>query len=262
MTVIRPSAVGGKFQSGSGFFFEQPSAAATLAGDRLSASESLFEAGALGQVSDAAGVDADGITRMYPPTELAPIGLRFSDHRNGDRYNANHKFVNYEVTGYYQTKNARMIEMKTDGPNHSGCDEMPRCQWAEPRITLSNGAAAISSEWPHPENRPNAPAPSALTLGRSLENKWIGYKVIAYSDANGNRVYEQWLDPDGLNAANGPSNNWILMLKETNTGQIMPNPLRALPLGGRGLEAEIRMPSGHHTSMKWGKVQEIVPPTL
>jgi hypothetical protein len=214
-------------------------------------------------VADAvgAGVDADGVVRIYPPTSAAPVPLEYgARHENGDRYNANHTFINYEVTGYYLTANTEKIEMKTDGPNHSGCDELPRCQWAEPAIDIADGQTTISSEYPHPVNHDDAACPSCVTLGTSLAERWIGYKVIAYKSPAGLRVYEQWLDPDGLDAQGKPSNHWMRMMIETNTGQVMPNPMRALPTGGAGLEAEIRCHGGHETQMKLGKIQEIVPP--
>jgi hypothetical protein len=207
------------------------------------------------------GLDSDGITRIHKVTSAAPIALEYgARHDNGDRYNANHTFINYEVTGYYLTSETEKIEMKTDGPNHSDCDSLPRCQWAEPRIDIANGAASISSEWPHPTNHDDADCPSCQTLHINLEKKWIGYKVIAYTDAaTGMRVYEQWIDPDGLDANDRPVNSWVHMMTETNTGQVMPNPDRALPTGDRGLEAEIRCHGGHDTEMKYGKIQEIVP---
>ncbi|MGE0871290.1 MAG: hypothetical protein AB7P03_22205 [Kofleriaceae bacterium] len=209
------------------------------------------------------GVDADGVTQIYQPTMTASVALEYgARHDNGDRYNANHTFISYEVTGYYLTSETEKIEMKTDGPNHGGCDDLPDCQWVEPRIDIADGRASISSEWPHPTNHDDANCPSCKTLNINLEHKWIGYKVIAYPDANGMRVYEQWLDPDGLDANDKPVNNWVLMMRETNTGQVMPNPDRDLPLGGDGLEAEIRCHGGHDTEMKYGKIQEIVAPAM
>ena len=208
-----------------------------------------------------AGLDGDGIARIYAPAASAPIAMEYgARHENGDRYNANHKFINYEVTGYYLTSNTEKIEMKTDGPNHSGCGDMPKCQWAEPRIDIANGKASISSEYPHPKNHPDAGCPSCKTYGSPLAKRWIGYKVIAYAAADGHRVYEQWLDPEGLDAGGRPANKWVFMMRETNTGQVMPNPKRMLPTGDRGLEAEIRMHGGSKTEMKFGKIQEIIPP--
>jgi hypothetical protein len=205
--------------------------------------------------------DSDGIRCIYQPTSTAFIPMEYgARHENGDRYNANHKFINYEVTGYYLTSQTEKIEMKTDGPNHSGCDELPRCEWSEPRIDIANAKASISSEWPHPVNHPDAACPSCQTLNINLEERWIGYKVIAYAAPSGYRVYEQWLDPDGLDAQNKPANHWVRMMIETNTGQVMPNPMRALPTEGAGLEAEIRCHQGHETEMKFGKIQEIVAP--
>jgi len=214
-----------------------------------------------GEDGSAACVDADGVRCIYPPTSTPAIPLEYgARHENGDRYNANHTFINYEVTGYFLTANTEKIEMKTDGPNHSGCDELPRCQWAEPRIDIADGHASISSEYPHPVNHPDAPCPSCQTHGSSLASRWIGYKIIAYQSPAGYRVYEQWLDADGLDAQDHPANHWVRMMIETNTGQVMPNPMRALPTGGAGLEAEIRCHQGHETQMKLGKIQEIVEP--
>src|SRR5688572_3792326 len=64
-----------------------------------------------------AGVDEDGVHRIYPATTTPSIKLEYgARHENGDRYNANHPFINYDVTGYNLTANTEKIEMKTDGP--------------------------------------------------------------------------------------------------------------------------------------------------
>jgi hypothetical protein len=203
-------------------------------------------------------VDKDGIRRIYQTTgNEIPMNYG-SRHRNGDRYNANHTFVNYEVTGYYLTANAELIEMKTDGPNHGGCKKMPKCQWIEPHFEMDGGKAALGAEYPHPKNHNDLPCPSCVTLGGKYNNKWIGYKVIAYVNSEGLRVVEQWVDPDGLDKSGHPSNNWVLTLKEVNDGQLTPNPKRALPIEGEGLEAEIRVHHGKKTEMKFGKIAEIV----
>jgi hypothetical protein len=227
-----------------------------------STSGSSGEGSSSGGGNPTAGEDADGLTMIYPPTSEPPIEMEYgSRHENGDRYNQNHAFINYEVTGYYYTSGTEKIEMKTDGPNHSGCDELPECMWAEPRIDIADGRASISSEYPHPDNHDDADCPSCETFGDNLEDRWIGYKVIAYTGSDGYRVYEQWLDPDGLDADDKPVNNWMLMMRETNTGQVMPHPDREIPVDyDRGLEAEIRMHGGHETEMMYGKIQEIIPP--
>ena len=131
---------------------------------------------------------------------------------------------------------------------------MTSCGPWPPRSTRS-GRTCSWRPW-----RLDSPCPSCQTHGASLKMRWIGYKVIAYTAPDGYRIYEEWLDPDGLNAMLKPVNNWKRMMKEKNTGQIIPNPLRTLPTGGAGLEAEIRMHGGHSTEMKFGKIQEIIPP--
>jgi hypothetical protein len=203
------------------------------------------------------GMDKDGIKRIYEATGQE-VALEFSDHKNGDRYNANHKFTNYEVTGYYQVKNTENLEMKTDGPNHSGCKSMPRCEWMEPKFLMDGGKAVLGAEYPHPENHNDIACESCVELGGNFSDKWVGYKVIAYTNKSGLRTVEQWIDPDGLDLKGKPANNWKLTLKETNEGQIIPNPERELPMEDRGLEAEIRCNNGKKTQMKYGKVAEIV----
>ncbi|MGE0173194.1 MAG: hypothetical protein AB7T49_10425 [Oligoflexales bacterium] len=213
-----------------------------------------------GNAFGAAGYDDDGVRRIYPTTGKQ-VEIEYSKrHKNGDRYNGNHKYVNYEVTGYFLTSEAEKLELKTDGPNHGDCEELPRCVWLEPSFEMDGGRAYLNAEYPHPESHDFLPCPSCQTIGGKLNNKWVGYKVIAYYDADGLRTIEQWVDPDGLDSTGKPANNWILTLKETDKGQLTPYPKRKLPLEGDGLEAEIRVHHGHDTEMKFGKISEIVQP--
>ncbi|MGE0172556.1 MAG: hypothetical protein AB7T49_07225 [Oligoflexales bacterium] len=231
----------------------------TLAGASLLVSVSAFGRDTKSfDMLEGGTVDKDGIRRIYQATGNE-VALNYgSRHRNGDRYNANHTYINYEVTGYYLTANAEKIEMKTDGPNHGGCKKLPKCQWVEPRFEMDGGKANMGSEYPHPKNHNDLPCTSCVALGGDFHNKWIGYKVIAYENEQGLRVIEQWVDPDGLDKEGKPANNWVLTLKEVNEGQIMPNPKRDLPIDGEGLEAEIRIHHGKKTEMKYGKISEIV----
>jgi hypothetical protein len=206
-----------------------------------------------------AGVDQDGIKRIYKPTGKE-IALEYgARHENGDRYNVNHTFQNYEVTGYYMVANTEKIEMKTDGPNHSGCTSGDGCMWAEPGFNIADGSAELGAEYPHPTNH-DKPCPSCVKIGGNHSDKWIGYKVIAYFNPEGLRIVEQWVDV-GLNGEKPGENKWQMTMREIDNGQILPaNPGRKLPVGGRGLEAEIRCHGGHGTEMKFGKVVEIIPP--
>jgi len=185
-------------------------------------------------------------------------------HPNGDRYNANHKFQNYYVVGYYKTEagsGKRLIEMKTDGPNHSGCTKGPDCEWVELDFDINSGQAYISSEYPHPTNHPAVTnGVTATKLNGTFTNKFIGFGVAAWTDpTDGFRIYEEWIDPGGPGA-----NQWVRSLHAKNTGQIIPNPKRSLPVNrsngsGTGLEAEIRMNNQHGTSMQGGMIYEIAP---
>lgn len=174
------------------------------------------------------GVDEDGVHRIYPATNTPSIKLEYgARHENGDRYNANHPFINYEVTGYYLTANTEKIEMKTDGPNHSGCDTLPRCQWTEPRIDIAARAREHQlgvSASDEPSRRALSVVPGSDGLARQQMDRLQGDRVSRRRDRLPRLRTVARLDAD-----NKPANHWVRMMIETNTGQVMPNPLRALP---------------------------------
>ena len=210
-----------------------------------------------------AETDSNGIKIPYKRTGKTVKLNVGSRHPNGDRYNANHAFQNYYVVAYYKTASGQeLLEMKTDGPNHSGCSALPKCEWAEPAFELKGGKSHISSEYPHPKNHPAVTGAGIQlnTVAGNWGGKSIGYGVAAYNGPGGNRVYDQWVDTGGL-VGGKPANRWVRTIHATNTGNIMPNPKRSLPTSGRGLEAEIRCHGGHGTSMSLGNIYEIVPPS-
>jgi hypothetical protein len=188
-----------------------------------------------------------------------------SRHRNGDRYNVNHHFQNYYAFGYFLLgKDQNVLEMKTDGPNHSKCTKGLRCQWVEldfavqPHKGAKRGQGYISSEYPHPVNHdPVWKDVESVTIDEDFRGKWVGFGVLAQWTPEGFRLYEEYLDKGGLIDGKTPANDWVRTLRCINTGQIMPNPKRPLPIEGRGLEAEFRMNNGVNTEMKYGKVVEI-----
>jgi hypothetical protein len=66
--------------------------------------------------------DPDGIVIPFKRTGLVVPLLNGSDHSNGQRYSVNHHFKNYMMIGYFKIgKDQKTLEMKTDGPNHGGC---------------------------------------------------------------------------------------------------------------------------------------------
>jgi len=180
----------------------------------------------------------------------------------GQRYNVNHAFTNYVMMGLFQNASSQqLIEMKTDGPNHSGCSQVPRCAWFEPRFEMS-GKSSMSMEMPHtPRKDYDIACSSCKSIPGSYTGKWIGYAVAAYGPKGG-RVVEQWVDPTGT------GNNWQNTIKEKIDARFHQAQNRDLPIEGRGLEAEIRMHGagnkGHGqsggTNMKNGFVYEIVQP--
>lgn len=221
------------------------------------------------QYRDNGDTDEFGIKLLHKTTGNKVEMEEGSDHQNGKRYKVNHKFENYMMIGFFKTgKGQERIEMKTDGPNHGGCRQLPKCCWIEPGLDLANCKALLSAEFPHPENHNDRPAPSAKTLNVSLEEKWIGFSVCAYWTTDGSnkwRTVEMYVDPDPFDSNGKPKNNWQEILHETDKGQITTSELakRSLPTDGEGLEGDIRMHKGtnHDTEMKWARVFEITPPS-
>lgn len=179
---------------------------------------------------------------------------------NGMRYNCNHSFHNYVMIGLFKIASGQeLIEMKTDGPNHSGCSSLPRCFWAEPRFEMSGGKATLSFEGPHGsgDKGHTVSCPSCKSIPGSYGGKYIGYAVAAYGPKGG-RIVEQWVDPSGT------GNSWQLTMREKIDSRFggAGNANRDLPVDGRGLEAEVRMHGGSEsaTDMKNAFVFEIAAP--
>ena len=213
-------------------------------------------------------VDDFGTRMLYKTTGKKVDMEKGSDHRNGQRYNVNHTYTNYMMIGYFKTgRGQEVLEMKTDGPNHGGCDKLPQCMWYEPHIDVDTGKVSLGGEWPHPDNHNDLKTDFTENLKKPIKETWVGYAVVAYTSPAGNRVIEQWdaLDPFGSDGK--PTNNWHMNLKVEDTkGKVFPSQYhpRMPPINfDEGLEAEIRMHRGtnHDTEMKFCRVYEIIPPT-
>lgn len=210
-------------------------------------------------------VDEHGIRMLHKITgEFVDMEVG-KDHRNGQRYNVNHHYQNYMIIGYFKTgRGQEVIELKGDGPNHSGCEGGDECCWVEADLKLSNGQFYVSSEYPHPKNHePPKNISSAKTLNKSLEQKWIGYAAVYYDSGDGFRRVEEWCDPDPFDSNGKPNNGWVKGLDEVDRGQITTEKLakRKIPINfNKGLEAEIRMhgATNHDCQMKHCRVYEIV----
>lgn len=213
---------------------------------------------------------------------------------NGQRYNANHKFKNYMMIGYFKTgKDQEQIEMKTDGPNHSKCnrggnfdmDKLWSCMWYEPQLHI-DGTVSLGGEWWHDTNRSGLRVDTKKNVEGGIKEQWIGYAVIAYFNSDQHRVIEQWCCKNPFGPDGKPTNNWEMNLRSTENGDgsMFPQtfddvtipfprqpPIDFDPKGReppRGLEAEIRMHGEHEghqnpggTDMKWCRVYEIIPPS-
>lgn len=216
-----------------------------------------------------AGTAEGGIQLVYKTTgNKVALPTKASPHENGDRYSAQHKFINYIIFAYLKG-NQNAQGCKTDGPNHGKCQsKKPDCFWIDPDLQMSDGSIKYGAEYPHPKGKP-VPCPSCKSAGVSLSNKWYGYQGIAYQGSGGpsDRWNEVWVDV-GAGANGEPGNKWVNLLKENYTKNIpsdwqRPNglPVNCSDCGsGTGLEAEIRMRGGSGTSIKYGAVYEIVPP--
>jgi hypothetical protein len=247
--------------------------------------------------------DADGIKLLHKITGNK-VDLEDEDpqdiHKNGKRYHMNHKFLNYMMIGYFKTgKGQEVIEQKTDGPNHGGCNEegfkkpgipkskLPNCCWTEINISLVDrkneqsgnvrkykaGEFYIACEHPHNINF-NAPEniPSAKIIEDDLKEKWIGYATCAWQEGEF-RHLQGWIDPDPFDSNGKPKNNWILGIDEVDKGQLTTPELAKRRIETdfdtkgkvppRGLECEIRMHGATKgdTGIKFAKIYEIIPPT-
>ncbi len=237
--------------------------------------------------------DSNGIKMLHKVTgnkvefvDLEPEKI----HKNGKRYNVNHKFLNYMMIGYFKTGNDQdVMEMKTDGPNHGGCNDEPEgdvtkgkfpiedCCWVEVNVSLTDrkgykaGQFYIASEHPHPKNF-DAPESGKGKVFKIKSESWIGYAVCAWQDGLF-RHLQGWIDTDPFNEDGTPKNGWELGIDQVDEGQLTTPHLakRKIPIdhvkdidkGQVGLECEIRMNNATDgdTEIKFAKVYEIIPPS-
>lgn len=183
---------------------------------------------------------------------------RGAAHRNGQRWNVNHKFKNYLMIGHFKIgPGQQTINHKTDGPNHGSCTSLPRCVWIEPNLTISSGKLDMTSEWPHPKNHNGMPCPSCKTIGSIQTGQWLGWAVAAFQCGEFRKI-EVFADKSGTGAS------WQKIASEVDRGQITNSTLakRPLALDGRGLESEIRQHGATKggTDMRDAWVYEITPP--
>ena len=224
--------------------------------------------------------DPDGIAIPFRRTGLVVPLLTGSDHPNGQRYSVNHHFKNYMMIGYFKIgKDQDTLEMKTDGPNHSRCKQLPQCTWIEADLSLRNrsitydnitrnykaGQFYFSSEFPYPYNHV-APSDAMGPVLQSVPKAgdWVGFSVAAFENIDGFRRIQIRYDGNPFDSYRKPANNWVLQLDKTDIGQITNPDLakRTLPINyNKGLEAEVRCAGAtHHDSeIKWAKIYEIIP---
>lgn len=238
-------------------------------------------------------VDEHGIKMLHKTTGRFVEITTGNDHPNGQRYSKNHQFGNYMVIGYFTLgKGQDVMEHKTDGPNHGGCNaksggDVPSkfpiedCCWAEVNISLKDrkgykaGQFYISSEHPHPDNF-DAPPEGKGKIFNIKPQQTIGYAACAWQDGEF-RHLQGWVDTDPFNVDGTPKNGWELGIDLVDKGQlttpklakrnvpsIAKNHVKNKSKGQVGLESEIRMnnATNHDTAIKWCRVYELAVPVV
>lgn len=122
-----------------------------------------------------------------------------------------------------------------------------------------------------------------VSIEGNINEEWVGYCVVAYTNNQSQRVIEQWVDRHPFDSNGKPVNNWVQTLRAVEKGDGKVFPLKANKIKvtfphdldavinyifGNGFEAEVRMHGAkkhehgkpHGTDMKWCRVYEIIPP--
>lgn len=238
-------------------------------------------------VEPTSDIDENGIKMLHKTTGKFVQVTEGKDHRNGQRYSKNHQFLNYMLIGYFKLgKGQDVMEHKTDGVNHGGCNEaggagkkfpLSDCCWVEVNISLTNrkgykaGQFYISSEHPHPVNYDAPKEGMGKKIFKINPEQWIGYSACAWQEGEF-RHLQGWVDTDPFDESGKPKNNWELGIDLIDTGFLTTPELakRKIPIdhvkdkskGMVGLESEIRMnnATNHDCQIKNVRVYELVSP--
>lgn len=180
-------------------------------------------------------------------------------HRNGQRYNVNHKFENHLMQGYFKLgEGQEKIETKEDGPNHGSCDffDDQICFWLELGVNLSTGKGESQYEWHHADNFkiPDEKNDVLDSVGPLKAGNWVGWATACYWGEDGLRHYKAWLDPNPFDGNGKPLNNWKLIVHLRHTADlikigsgnvskpiIIPRDMSKVINYRNGFECEIRM---------------------
>jgi hypothetical protein len=236
--------------------------------------------------------DEFGTKMLYLTTgQFVDVKVGGNPSGHGQRYNVDHKFKNYMQIGYLKTaKGQELIELKTDGPCH-GCKvdgkehpaPIPIGMWYEPHLDLESGKSSLHAEAPHKPRHDfhDLQCEKLVSIEGNVDEEWLGYCVVAYTNNQSQRVIEQWVDRHPFDSNGKPVNNWVQTLRAVEKGDGKMFPLKANGIKvtfprdldavinyefGNAFEAEIR---NFHSedkdeegrNMKWAYVYEIIPPT-
>lgn len=202
-----------------------------------------------------------------------------SDHRNGQRFNVNHKFENYCSDGIFTTgKGQTVMEEKTDGGCHgcggNDCNDKDNpykiCMWCELGILIDTGEPKADLECPHPDN--NSIDLSFATykkgLGYAIKETDIRFTTVCVYDSKKERNYFM-----GCTKNINENPELVLHLKESEIckGQdtkpfayLFPRDIKTAidhSRDGQGFEAEYRMNNAKSgtSNMKEAYIYEIKP---
>jgi predicted phosphodiesterase len=184
-------------------------------------------------------LDSRGI-KWYFATGQQGVISQSRDEASDDRWSGNVSGLGqygYECTMIMQnfsgTSGEAHFAMKHGGPNHSGdCDHTEGgscCCWYDTGIR-ENGDIQLQIERPHPNNDDFDLPSSQLFInnigkgmaGNDIGLKWLWHPVTPGGDAdNGGILLMMWVDTDPIGTDGKPTNNWRLVYKFTDTGQIL-----------------------------------------
>jgi hypothetical protein len=239
-------------------------------------------------------VEGQGATPTHFVDEFAQYSQRKMRER-GNFMGSEKDWKNVEMTLYFKVND--MINSSTDGGPHvtlyarggeHGTFFHNPCKGTEYHGALAvNGEAILGKEFYHPVYAREADTPvntrinttrpllEILENGKRSEKRWVGLKVIVYTNSDkGNPAIETWLDDEVIDPEispsplSGPRNVWrqVLFFEDEGKWKIQDG-FENICDGGKdekitwgGPLIEIRWDCIPDIDIKYASVREIIPP--